>query len=201
MFANHEIIPAPEETEPARGPAKWLQYLFYVHFASLILSLTGLFALDLAITPWISRILIAANAAFLYMLASTGSRYRQAAILTAVSLVLQIVSLYKLSSLLTTVSSVLTIVACYQEFYAHAELVAPKDQKLSRQWQKLFIWQFVIGIISGLVSVTAVVIMVLVNMEQTQITQLIMSAIILVSLIPGILYLVYLRRTISLIQE
>ena len=97
-------------------------------------------------------------------------------------------------------ASVLAIIAAYQELHAHGEAVEEKDPKLSRKWCALFLWQLLIGILAGFASTAATVILVLADMDEAQITQLIVTAIGLVSLIPSILYLVYLRRTIRLFE-
>lgn len=200
MTDNYEIIAISEETESARLPLKWLQYLFYVHVAALALSLTALIPSSLAVTPWFSRLMTAGTAVCLYQLQPAGLRYRKAAILTVVALGLQVLSLLMLTSLLLLVGSILTIIAAYQELYAHADVVESLDSRLAGKWRSLFGWQIVIGILSGFSSVAAVVIMVLANTDPNRIIQLVTGAIVLVALIPGILYLVYLRRTIQVFQ-
>ena len=118
----------------------------------------------------------------------------------AVALGMQIVSKLGLATLLTLAASVLTIIASYHELYGHAELVAQEDPRLAGKWRGLFLWQILIGMLSGFSSVAAVVIMLLADMDQSRIIWLVTGAIILVSLIPGILRLVYLRRTIRIFR-
>ena len=201
MTENHEIIPTPAEPEAVRPPAKWLQYLFYVNIAAGLLSLTAFIPVTLTVTVWISHILTVATAVCLYCLAAANPRYRKAAIMTAVALGLQILSKLGLTSLLTLTASILTIIASYHELYGHSEVVKQADPKLAGNWRSLFVWQIVIGVLSGFSSVAAVVIMVLADMDQAQIVQLVTGAIVLVSLIPGILRLVYLHRTIRIFQN
>lgn len=201
MTENHEINPTPAELEPVRPPVKWLQYLLYIHIAALALSLTALIPMNLAVTPWISHILTAGNAVCFYKLSSANPRYRKAATMTAAALVLQVLSLLALTNLLTLAASILILIAAYQELYGHSEVVEQYDPKLAGKWRSLFIWEIVIGILSGFSSSAAVVIMVLANMDQNQIIQLVTSAIVLVTLIPGILHLMYLRRMIRIFQE
>lgn len=197
MTDSYEIIPTPAAPEPVRPPVKWLQYLFYVHIAALVVSLTALISVELVVTPWL---LTAGTAVCIYSLSCANLRYRKAAVLTAISLGLQVLSLLMLSNLLTLTASILTIIASYQEFCAHAETAVEKDPQLAKKWKNLFIWQIIIGVLSGLSSVAAVVIMVMANMEQAQIIQLVSGAIVLVALIPGSLYLVYLRRMIRIFE-
>ena len=201
MTDNFEIIPAPEEPVPIDPPAKWLRYLFYIHIANIAMTPLTLIFLDNPITPWIGYVMSAGFALCLFRLAPACHRYRTAAILTAVHIGLTILSLLGLTNLLTMAASILSIIAAYQEFHGHAEAVEAKDPQLARKWCSLFVWQIVIGILSGFSSVAAVVILVLADMDPVRITALVAGAVLLVALIPGILYLVYLRRMITLLEE
>ena len=200
MSDNYEILPVAAETEAVNPPAKWLWYLFYIHIASMLLSLPALIFLDNPITPWLGHLATAGVIVCLFHLALANGRYRTAAVLTAVQIVLTVLSRWKLSSLLTIAASVLSIIAAYQEFHGHSEAVAPKDPKLAKKWCSLFTWQLVIGVIAGFSSVAAVVIMVLAEMNQDTIISLTAGAVILVGMIPGILYLLYMRRMIRMFE-
>lgn len=201
MTEPFEILPPSEEAEPIIPPAKWLRNLFYIHIASIVLSLPTLIFINNPVTPWLGHALSAGIALCLFYLAPANTRYRTAAILTAVYVGLSVLSQLMPNSLLTIGISILSIIAAYQEFHGHAEIIEEKDPKLSRRWKNLFVWQIVIGVIAGFSSVAAVVIMVLAEMDLDRITTLVAGAVILVSLIPGILYLVYLRRMIALVEE
>ena len=201
MTDNYEIMSAPEGSPSVNPPVTWLRNLFYIHIASIALSLPTLIFINNPITPWIGHALSAGIALCLFYLAPANTRYRTAAILTAVYVGLSVLSQLMPNSLLTIAISILSIIAAYQEFHAHAEIVEEKNPKLSQRWKSLFVWQIVIGVIAGFSSVAAVVIMVLAEMDQEQIVALTAGAVILVSLIPGILYLVYLRRMIRIFQD
>lgn len=200
MTDNREIVPTSPEPECVRPPVKWLQYLFCIRIAALVLSLTALIPITLGVTTWLSHILTAGTAVCIYLLAAASPRYRKAAILTAVSLGLLVISKLGLATLLSLAASIISIIANYQELYGHAELVEQADAKLAGKWRSLFLWQILIGVLSGLASTTATVIMVLADMDQSRIIQLVTTAVLMVSLIPGILYVVYLRRTIRIFQ-
>ena len=178
----------------------WLRSLFYIHIASHALSLVTVVWLNNPVTPWINHALSAGIVLCLLKLAPASSRYRTAAILTAAVLGCTLLSKLALGTLMNLAASVLAIIAAYQELHAHGEAVEEKDPKLSRKWCALFLWQLLIGILAGFASTAATVILVLADMDEAQITQLIVTAIGLVSLIPSILYLVYLRRTIRLFE-
>ena len=201
MTEPFEILPPSEEAEPIIPPTKWLRNLFYIHIASIVLSLPTLIFINNPVTPWLGHALSAGIALCLFYLAPANTRYRTAAILTAVYVGLSVLSQLMPSSLLTIGISILSIIAAYQEFHGHAEIIEEKDPKLSRRWKNLFVWQIVIGVIAGFSSVAAVVIMVLAEMDLDRITTLVAGAVILVSLIPGIMYLVYLHRMIALVEE
>ena len=201
MTDQYEIIPTPEEKIPVLPPVMWLQRLFYIHIASLILSLITLIWLDNPVTPWIHYALSAGTALCLLKLAPACKRYRTAAILTAAVLGLTLVARVALSNLVTLILSILSIIAAYQEFHGHSETLAQRDPKLAGKWQGLFLWQLLIGLLAGFASAAATVIMVLANMEEGRIVSLVAGAVGLTSLIPGALYLIYLNRTIKLFQE
>lgn len=201
MTEPFEILPPSEEAAPIVPPAKWLRNLFYIHIASIVLSLPTLIFINNPVTPWLGNALSAGIALCLFYLAPANTRFRTAAILTVVSVGLSVLSQLMPNSLLTIGISILSIIAAYQEFHGHAEIIEEKDPKLSRRWKNLFVWQIVIGVIAGFSSVAAVVIMVLAEMDLDRITTWVAGAVILVSLIPGVLYLVYLRRMIALVEE
>ena len=201
MTEEFEILPPSEEATAIIPPVKWLRYLLYIHIVSLVLSLVTMFWLNNPVTPWINHGLSAAIVLYLLKLAPACKRYRTAAILTAAVLGFTLLSKLALGTLMALIASVLAIIAAYQELHAHGETVAEKDPALSRKWCGLFLWQLLIGILGGFASVAATVIMVLANMDAAQITRLVTTAIGLLGLIPGILYLIYLRKTIRLFEE
>jgi len=200
MTDQYEIMPPSEEAPTATLSPMWIRSLFYIHIASLALSLVTVVWLNNPVTPWINHALSAGIVLCLLKLAPASSRYRTAAILTAAVLGCTLLSKLALGTLMNLAASVLAIIAAYQELHAHGEAVEEKDPKLSRKWCALFLWQLLIGILAGFASTAATVILVLADMDEAQITQLIVTAIGLVSLIPSILYLVYLRRTIRLFE-
>ena len=201
MTDQYEIIPTPEEKAPVLPPLLWLQRLFYIHIASLALSAITMVWLGNPVTPWFNYALSAGTALCLLRLSPAGKRYRTAAILTALILGLTILSRVAISSLLTLAASILAIIASYQEFHGHSETLIQRDPKLAGKWRSLFLWQLLIGILAGFASVAATVIMVLANMEEGRIIQLIVTAIGFSGLIPGVLYLIYLNKMITLFKE
>lgn len=201
MTDQHEITPIPEENTPVLPPVIWLQRLFYIHIASLALSLIAMVWLDNPVTPWFSYALSVGTALCLLKLAPACNRFRIAAILTAVVLGLTLVARIALSNLVTLILSILSIIAAYQEFHGHSDTLAQRDPKLAGKWRGLFLWQLLIGLLTGFASVAATAIMVLANMDEGRIVSLVAGAVGLTALIPGALYLVYLNRTIKLFQE
>ena len=202
MTDQFEHVSAKEEQANINPPAKWLWYLLYLHIGNLVLSfIPPIWPTD-PVTPWIGSVLYAGMAVCLFQLTPSCFRYRKAAIYTGISLILTLlVKIPLLPNLLTMAASVLAIISSYQELYAHAEVVHAKDVTLSRKWRNLFIWELVIGVISGFFSAAAVTIMVLADMELEQIVSLITGSMLLVALIPSILRIRYLRKTIRLFEE
>ena len=200
MSEQFEIIPPSEEAVTIALPVKWLRCLFYIHIASLALSLATTVRLNNPILSWISFALSGGIAFCLYRLPPDLPRYRKAALFTALALGFSLLSRLALGTLAALAASILAIVAAYQELHAHGDAVEEKDPQLSQKWRGLFLWQLLIGVLGGFASVAATVIMVLVNVDEAQITQLVTFAIGLIGLIPSILYLIYLRRTVRIFQ-
>ena len=155
MTDQYEIMPPSEEAPTATLSPMWLRSLFYIHIASLALSLVTVVWLNNPVTPWINHALSAGIVLCLLKLAPASSRYRTAAILTAAVLGCTLLSKLALGTLMNLAASVLAIIAAYQELHAHGEAVEEKDPKLSRKWCALFLWQLLIGILAGFASTAA----------------------------------------------
>lgn len=194
-----DIIPA--EPEAPKPPVKWLRILFYVHIASIVLSLISLLPIHNGFTTWISRAITAAVVICLFQLAPASDRYKKAAVFSAVSLGLNLAATLLLTSLLTLSASILSILATYQEYSGHSDMVARADPKLSRRWHSLFNWQIIVGVLTAVVSMVAVVALAALEMNTTAITAIVVGALSLVSVVLSVLYLVYLNRMIKLFSE
>lgn len=201
MNDYHETDIIPSQPEASRLPVKWLQILFYVHIASIALSLISLLPVNDSFSVWISRVISAAVAVCLFQLAPASERYKKAAIFSAVSLGLTLASTLLLTTLLTLAASILSLLATYQEYSGHSDMVAEADPKLSRNWHSLFNWQIIVGVLTSVVSMVTVIALAALELNTTVITALIVGALSLVGVVLGILYLVYLHRMIKIFSE
>lgn len=202
MNDNHEINPIPAEPEFQKPPVRWLRILFWIHIASIALSLISALPINTGFTTWISRAITAAVMLCLFQLAPACGRYRKAAVFTAVSLDLILIATLLFSSpLLTLAASIFSILAAYQEYSGHSDTVAEADPKLSRNWHSLFNWQLIVGVLTSFVSMVAVIVLAALEMNAAAITALIAGALSLVSMILQIFYLMYLNRMIKIYSE
>ncbi len=182
--------------EETYTPAKWLRYLFYIHIASIVVSW-----IKADWNIWVSAALTVGTALCLYKLAPMGARYKKAAVYTAVVIGMSLPALFlDAAAIMTLAASIFSILAAYQEYNGHSELVARKDTKLSGNWHSLFTWEIVVGVISALLATTAAVILVLGEVATAAITGIVTLLLNGVSLVLGILYLVYMNRTIKLAE-
>ncbi len=177
---------------------KWLQYLLYAGFAALVNSLIGYTALLSSLTRWVGLAINAGSIYLLLQLAKANGRYRSAALFSAVSLVCGQIG----GASLILVCSVCGIVAQYQEYHGHSELIGERDAKLAGKWHGLFWAQFAVGLLLGLLVSLFGVILVAINGAGTTLTTTVTSiASSFLTLILKVLYLVYLHRTISLLEN
>ena len=180
---------------------KWLRVLFLCQAAGLTLTALSAISSLLAVTAWISRIVSVFTVAALFHLAAVHGRYRKAAIFYCITLVGGIIAAFWNISLLSLAVSVCAIVASYHELNAHSGITAPKDAKLSRRWHSLFYWSMAVGLLSGFATSAAVVIAVLADADNQAIIKGATAFIVLVSVIPGLFHLKYLKQTMALYNE
>ena len=189
-----------ENFETNTVAVKWLRYLFYVHIAGIIVSLTTwLFEGNLAV--WLGRAVTLGVVICMYQLSPLNDRYKKSFIFRGVMLILTLITFLLYSSVfLTLAASVLSLLATYQEYKAHSELVAAKDAGLSRNWSSLFIWEILVSVATTALTMTATLILVLGEIGTSAVVATITAIMKLVSLVLGVLYLVYLHRTRKLFE-
>ena len=184
------------ETTPT--PAKWLRLLFYVSLASFLKSL-------LAYLPFIrfpgliSQIITLCKILCLFCLVPHALRFRKAAIFRAITLVCALLG----SLPLVAAGTVFSIVAAYQEYHAHAELIAEKDTVLARRWCNLFHWDWSITLLISLISSIVTVILMYPNprADASHISAITNSLLTLFSRVLDLVYLLYLKKTIQHFQK
>lgn len=182
---------------------KWLRVLMYVAVASLLNAVINFLpVIPASVTTWISRGITVAAIVCMFQLAPLHERYRKAAIYRAVMLGCTLISNFLFaSSILTLVASVFSILAVYQEYTAHAELVADKDSKLSANWHSLFVWGIIAGVLIGFGSVVAVLFVTMLKMDAVRATTVIVGVLSIPQLIVEVLYVLYLRKMVGIFQN
>lgn len=140
--------------------AKWLRILAYVTILSLINSAFDFLPfVPAAVTTWVSRGITAVTVYCMFKLSGMNRRYNRAAVFRAVTLGCALITSFAFGSYLLSIAiSVFSILATYQEYAAHAEVVAEKDMHLSRKWCSLFYWELAAAVLLSLgSSVTAII--------------------------------------------
>ena len=176
--------------------AKWIWVLFWLFIPANIASV---------IVQWMPSIQVVGYlldfacgvvyGVVLLHIASRAEGYRWAGILILITALLDggaiFISNEALALTVSLCSAILSFFSCYNEFNAHADVLAGLDNELSEQWRKLWKWML-IATIAMIVGVIFTVIV---------IGALVFLAAIIALLVIGILKLVYLFRTAQTFQD
>ena len=176
--------------------AKWIWVLFWLFIPANIASV---------IVQWMPSIQVVGYlldfacgvvySVVLLRIASRAEGYRWAGILILITALLDggaiFISNEALALTVSLCSAILSFFSCYNEFNAHADVLAGLDNELSDQWRKLWKWML-IATIAMIVGVIFTVIV---------IGALVFLAAIIALLVIGILKLVYLFRTAQTFQD
>lgn len=180
---------------------KWIKVLFICQIANVITTALGAVAALSTIVSWAARIVSIAAVAALFNLAPVHERYRKAALFNAIAVVGGIVSGLLKVELFGLALSVCSLVATYHELNAHSELTEPRDEKLSNRWHSLFWYEIVAGLFAGLFSTVAIIVAAFAEIDQDTIVSLAVAAASVVSVIVGLVRVLYLKQTLALYQE
>ena len=185
---------------------KWLKVLFYAQIVSIALTIINALTYLDNITAWILRVVNVAVLWSLFQLKDVNPRYRTAAIaklgaLICVLLTAPVNTRLGLSSILMLVGSGCSWITAYQEYHGHGELVEAADSKLAKKWKDLFVWEIMIGLGISFISVGATTVLVAVGAASSSITTAIILLSTLSSLVLEALYLLYMKRTLELLNN
>ena len=182
---------------------KWIQILIYIAIAGLINVLIGIPSfVPTIVTTCISRMLLAVMVFTMFKLSPANERYKKAAIQRVIVLVLSVASdILHSGAVLTLIAGTLSIVADYQEYHGHSELVEEKDHQLSGKWASLFIWSIIVGLILGFTSTAAGFLAVMADMDTNKATILIGAILAIPQYIIEIIYILYLKKMVSIFSE
>ena len=175
---------------------QWLRYLLYVGIAAMANSLLGIF-LPGRLSAWIGYAISAAVVYLFFRLIATNARYKTAFIFSGAALIINLLGIQALG----LAGSICALVGQYQEYHAHGELIQEQDPRLANKWSSLFWFQFAVSVI--VVLLTGVLVGVLVaagSLDAAVVTALATIVGAILTLVLKVLYLVYLKNTIRLLE-
>ena len=177
---------------------KWMQNLFYVQCAALVLTLIAKLPFIESWFSWVIRITSIATIFMLYKLSPLNARYLKSAIFMGVALFTTI--FLKGLGVLAIVGMICSIIATYQELIGHSELMKEVDAKLSNNWRSLFNWELWGGfLISFIVAVIVIVISIAGNVEVAVATTQVYTE--GYSILMNVVYLVLMKRMLKVYAE
>lgn len=186
--------------------SKYLRILFYIQIASVAITLINSVSNLDSITRWVSKALSLAAIWSLFRLKAVNPRYKTAAITNAVVFVCGLLTLpvntsgLGLSWILLLVGAGCSWIAAYQEYHGHSELTAQWDEKLAKKWRHLFVWEIVCGLAVSFLTTAVTTVLIVADAPgklPTTITIVISTA---VGLVMDLLYLIYMKQTLALIE-
>ena len=186
--------------------SKYLRILFYTQIASIAITCINAVTYLDNITVWVNRAITLIVIWCLFQIRAVNPRYRTAAITKALVFLSGLLTLpvntsgLGLSSILMLAGSFCSWITAYQEYHGHGELVAELDGKLAKKWKDLFLWEVVVALGTSVISVFGTVIL----MAADMLTDTITTVVIILSTVLGLvlegLYLLYMKRTLALIE-
>lgn len=184
--------------ETRNNPVQWIRYLFCLAAASVALGLLSSFTTLGGLTGWVSIAIGIASLYVLFQLAGVNSRYKKAAIFGVIGLAITQLPV----AFLSLAGSICSLIGQYNEYHAHGELVADRDEKLSGKWNGLFWLQFVVTLLlSLLVGVLVVALTMIAGVDEAQAQTIINPMAVVIALALQGLYMLYLNRTIKVLES
>ena len=185
---------------------KYLRSLFYTQIAYMVITAINAVTYLDRITAWVNKGITIIGIWCLFQLPKANLRYRTASITRAGALICGLLTLpvntsgLGLSSLLMLVGSLCTWITDYQEYHGHSEVAAQWDEKLAKKWKDLFIWEVVVALGTSVFSVFGTVMLMAADMLSDTITTVTILLTTVLGLVLEGLYLVYMKRTLALLD-
>ena len=179
---------------------KWLWGLFFLRLGGLVLdgvsrALTGDFW-----AVWVSYGISACTCICLFFLAPLCEDYRKAGYFKTGSFGLTLLNTFVLKNSAVLVAiSVLSFLAAYHTYTAHSRICP--ESKLSKHWQLLLGSELLIAALKMLVSATGTVLLLLVQINITDLTNSLMAVLFVAGAVLSVLYLVLMHKTIRLVEQ
>lgn len=203
---------------------KWLKLLLYCEIAALAFSLLDYIPIGSNLFTWLKRICQAGSILCLFAVAFAGKRYLAAAIFGSVQLVLTVAQsvififvqllmrqgIYgikdfetwnEICTVLNLVAMVASWIYTYQLYHAHGDLIKEQDASLCRKWYHLFFWALAAGIFTTVASMIFSTVYMKMGLNTQSIVTLFYSLIKIPVRIIMLFGILYLNRTIQIIQN
>lgn len=174
---------------------KGTKNLFYIHIATLIVSVFIELPLLDSLFGWISIILTIGIAFQLFQIASVNDRYRKAALCMAIVSATAVITKFFNIGILALAASICSLIAVYQEYKGHSEMMMYIDHKLADKWRGLFYWQVFGGFLLGILSTPIIILLgVVIVFDANLLAGILVIIILCFDIIMEILYLRYMKR-------
>ena len=201
-----------------------LKILLYFQIAALAFSLLGNIPGSTSLFQWLNRICDVGSLVCLFLLTAAGKRYLTTAILGSVHFVLSlwqavfqffiqlmllqgiigtedITKYSEISAVLNLVSLVVGMVYTYQLYHAHGDMIQDLDTSLSRKWRRLFGWSFAVGILVTAAGMIFATVYTNLGLNSQIILSIFYTLIDIPSQIIHLVAVLYLHRTIQIMQS
>lgn len=190
--------------EPYRwNQVRWLLPLFFIHLAlsvAFVLSVMGMITASVYVT--VEWLLNAASAVCLFCLTKAHSRFRPAAVLLTVSLIISLLSAQAgAPPLLTTLSALCVMISGIFEFSGHGKIAAQEDFQLAHRWNTLFMFSIGAMFAGAFAFFMTMMLSYLLQPESIFLSLLTVIITYVPDLVVDILYLIYLHKTIRLVKQ
>ena len=183
----------------------WLPVLKYCALASLINSVISYFPfVPASLITWISRGIMLAVTFCMFQLAPVHDRYQKAGIYRAIMLACNLITAFVVGSMiLTLTASIVSIIAVYQEYSAHAEVIADKDSALAKAWHSLFNWSILAAVLLSFGATIVAVILVMVDMNggASRISAIAIGLLSIPQCVIEVLYIRYIQKLMKLFSD
>lgn len=195
-----------------KDPVQLLRILFYIQAAGLALSVLDSLLSNDGWIDWINILLMIGTVFCLILLTPSNTRYCKAGMFRAVQLLCLLFNMVASAwafylvrnsgtvpetSVLSWIASLAALamnwISNYYLFTAHADLVAPEDLVLSQKWRQLFLILVVAALLTGLLSY-------ILATAAPKAPFFLYTLIMLPEKILALIALLYLRRTIKIVQ-
>ncbi len=179
---------------------KWFGYLVKLQYFRILVMIVTAIPGATVLSPWLGRLAGILSVFLLFQLSAATPRYRKAALFRGTYVAGELFGALVRSSAFSMLFSICSLIGVYQEYHGHSESCVSKDYPLSEKWRGLFWWQMGVGLVGGFLTATGVVIGVLAGLEEGFLTNLMVAFVALLSLVPELFALNYLKKMNTLFQ-